>query len=756
MKQWIYPQPVTVPDDLQTAVGGHPIVTETLYRRGIQTPEQALSFMYWHHYTPAPPNDLPDMDRAVERLRRAIRERELICVWGDFDVDGQTSTALLVSALKDFGASVVSYIPQRLTEGHGMSIESLKRQLDGGASLVLTCDTGVSEHEAINYANSRDVDVVVTDHHKLPETLPDAFAVVNPRRTPPGHPLRDLPGVGVAYKLIEALAPDGYDPTHLLDLVALGIVADVAIQRADTRYLLQRGLATLANTQRQGLKVMMDYAEVNPFDVNEDDIAFRLAPRLNAIGRLGDANPTTDLLTTRSLERARQIANQLEGLNAERQRLSEEVWQGVQAAIEREPYLLKHAALVVGYPTWHTGVVGIVANKCVERYNRPALLLATPPDGLARGSARSVVGVDITEAIAANAKLLEGYGGHTMAAGVALKHNNIDAFRRGLSEQVMAQLSGADQTPTVTIDREMALSELELSLVDDAARIAPFGAGNPPLVLATRGLTIKSQRQLGRDGKHQKLTVEDDIGNLKTVVWWNADTLPTGRFDLAYTVRKNTFRGNTEVLVEWLDYQQTATESADGQSLNFEVIDHRSTVDPSAIEQSEDMLVWVEGSPVEGINGLRRTELTPSDTLAVWTVPPSGTAWSAALATVKPQRVYLYGHNPNMDDPKTFLARLGGAAKHVLNAKGGQITLAELAAVTAQRESAVHLGLLWFAARGDFTVTIHSDDLVEIAPGNGTKDPLEATHLERLRLVLAESAAYRAYWRRATSDQLRK
>ena len=762
MKQWIYPESVTVPDDLQNAVSGHPVVAETLYRRGVVTVAGAQQFMYWHHYRPASPNDLPDMDRAVERVKRAIRDRELICIWGDFDVDGQTSTALLVSALKVMGASVISYIPQRLKEGHGMLVDAVKRVIDGGVSLILTCDTGVTEHEAINYANTCDVDVVITDHHKLPKILPDAFATVNPRRTPPGHPLRDLPGVGVAYKLIEALAPNGYDLTPLLDLVALGIVADVAVQRGDTRYLLQRGLATLANTQRLGLQVMMDYAEVNPVDVNEDDIAFRLAPRLNAIGRLGDANPTTELLTTRSLERARLLANQLEGLNAERQRLSEEVWQGVQAALDREPYLLKHAALVVGHPTWHTGVVGIVANKCVERYDRPALLLATPPDGLARGSARSVAGVDITEAIAANADILEGYGGHTMAAGGTLKHKDIDAFRRGLSEQVMAQRSQADLTPTLTVDREMKLTELDMALVDDVARIAPFGAGNPPLVFTTRGLTIKNQRQLGRDGKHQKLTVEDDLGNLQTVVWWNADTLPTGRFDLAYTVRKNTFRGNTEVLVEWLDYQQTELASDTAAPLDFELIDHRATADPLAtlheiqFQESNGLVIWSEVISLNHAESAHRLALSPCDALTVWTVPPSGIAWRDVLDTVKAKRVYLFANDPGMDNAQSFLARLGGAAKHVLNTRGGQVELAELAAVTAQRESAVHLGLLWFAARGDLGVKVHSDDLVELSPHNEQKTPLASVHLERLRLVLAESAAYRAYWQRAAPDQLKK
>lgn len=365
MKEWRDPQPVTVPAVLAHDVGGHPLIAETLVRRGFTTSAAALAFMNWHHYTPTSAYDLPDMDKAVERVQRAIRQREIICVCGDFDVDGQTATALLVSALRDLGANVVSYIPQRLTEGHGVHIPSLAQQIDGGARLILTCDTGIDEHEAVDYARTRDVDVVITDHHKLPDELPKAVAAVNSRRVPPEHPLRDLPGVGVAYKLVEALAPDR-DWTHLLDLVALGIVADVAMQHKDTRYLLQRGLAQLSSTKRLGLQVMMDLADVNRVSVSEDDIGFRLAPRLNAIGRLGDANPTTELLTTADKERARIIANQLEGLNAERRRLTDAVWRGVQAEVERDDRLLKHAALVVAHPEWHTGVVGIVANRCVE------------------------------------------------------------------------------------------------------------------------------------------------------------------------------------------------------------------------------------------------------------------------------------------------------------------------------------------------------------------------------------------------------
>ncbi len=761
MKAWRDPQPVTVPATLAHDIGGHPLIAETLVRRGFTTSAAALAFMNWHHYTPTSAYDLPDMDKAVERVRRAIQQREIICVWGDFDVDGQTATALLASALRDLGANVVSYIPQRLTEGHGVHIPSLKQQIDGGARLILTCDTGIDEHEAVDYARTRDVDVVITDHHKLPDDLPKAVAAVNSRRVPPGHPLRDLPGVGVAYKLVEALAPDR-DWTHLLDLVALGIVADVAMQCKDTRHLLQRGLAQLRGTQRLGLQVMMDLAEVNPMNITEDDIGFRLAPRLNAIGRLGDANPTTELLTTANKERARIIANQLEGLNAERRRLTDDVWRGVQAEVERDHSLLKHAALVVAHPEWHTGVVGIVANRCVEAYNRPALLLKAAPEAMARGSARSIAGVDITDAIAANAHLLRGYGGHTMAAGVELDTDHIDDFRRGLSASVRQQLANVDDTPTLHIDGYMALGDLTLPFAQDVARIAPFGAGNPPLVLASTGLMIKNTRQLGRTTEHLKLTVEDDAGTSCDVVWWGAEEPPAGRFDLAYTVRVNTFRGVREVQIEWLDYRQQQAdviEVAAAKRENITFIDHRHAPDPLKVARSimadegDKLLVWAEVNTPPNLPSATRVDLTPGTALLALTAPPDAATWASVLDAVGPACVYLVGHDPGMDEPQTFLKRLAGLVKYTIKHKGGTVQLDELAAMTAQRPETTRAGLDWLAARGQIAFADPDGGVVALSVGGTATDVGPVT--ARLKRLLDESAAYRAYWRRAHPDSLR-
>jgi single-stranded-DNA-specific exonuclease len=442
------------------------------------------------------------MARAADRLEAAIERGERICVWGDFDVDGQTATTLLVSTLRDLGGDVIYHIPVRATESHGVKVPWLQQELDRGARVVLTCDTGSDACEAVTCANVYGVDVIITDHHELPAVLPDAHTIVNPHLLSAGHPLETLPGVGVAYKLGEELyrrAGRAGDIEQHLDLVALGIVADLADQIGDARYLLQRGLVALRNTQRLGLREMMKLASLVPAQLNEEHIGFGLAPRLNALGRLDDANVSVEFLTTRDLTRARILASELEALNARRKILGDQVFQAAQAQIERDPALMDHAALVLANPAWPVGVVGIVANRLAELYGRPAILISTPPDQMGRGSARSIEGVHITDAIASQQDLLESFGGHAMAAGLSIDPDKIAEFRRGLSRVVAAQLGEALGRPTLRIDGYVPLSDLSLDLVADLERLAPFGPGNSAPVLATRDLRITAKRTVGQD-----------------------------------------------------------------------------------------------------------------------------------------------------------------------------------------------------------------------------------------------------------------
>ena len=297
--RWMEPAPLRYPDLLPDL---HPLVAQTLVRRGMNTPEAARAFLDSNAYSPTKSSELPGLIEAVDRVERAIKQHDPICIWGDFDVDGQTSTTVLFQTLRVLDADITFHIPVRGLESHGVNIPFLKEIIGRGAKLILTCDTGVTANEAVEYARTCGVEMIITDHHDLPDILPQAFSVINPKMLPAGHPLSTLAGVGVAYKFAEELIAHfptvDFQTDSLLDLVALGLVADLAILKGDARYLVQKGLVQLRNTKRLGLQVMMEMAELVPVNLTEEHIGFVLGPRLNALGRLGDANPAVELLTT--------------------------------------------------------------------------------------------------------------------------------------------------------------------------------------------------------------------------------------------------------------------------------------------------------------------------------------------------------------------------------------------------------------------------------------------------------------------------
>lgn len=753
-RHWREPDPIAVSPSLIAAVGGSQLVARTLARRGIDSPDSAAAFLDPDRYIPADPFDLPDMDRAVEHLRRAITDRDTICVWGDFDVDGQTASALLAQALRQEGAAVQVHIPDRLTEGHGIQIPALAKLIDSGVRLILTCDTGIAAHEAVDYANERGVEVIVTDHHHLADTLPKALANVNPQRLPPDHPLRDLPGVGVAYELIKALS--GGDQPHLLDLVALGIVADVAVQRGDTRYLLQRGLQTLRAALRPGLAALADTAGLDPTLIGEQHIGFVIAPRLNAAGRLDSAMLGVDLLLAKNLDAARTVALKLESLNAQRKLLCDQIEASAEAQIERDRSLLDQGVLVLSHPDWHTGVVGIVANRLVERYDVPVILLAAPPGAEARGSARSVDGVDITEALAANAPLLIGFGGHTMAAGLRLRPEAIGRLRRALDKTVRAA-RGEVAPGELVIDADVTIPEITLDLVEQLERLAPFGAGNPPVVLALRGLTLKGHTVMGRDQAHRSLILEDVDGGTLRAVWWNSASQPLPdadtRFDLACVVRASDYRGQRQVEVEYVDTKPSLGVGAVPVSTRIEVIDHRGSPDPlAALKALTGVQVWRESG--DTIEGRTRLELERGEALAIWTIPPDRATLSAAIARVKPATVHLFAVDPPVVEIEPFLRRLLGLAKYAIQQRQGEANLPTLAAAMASTERAVTQGLDVLASLGALKWDEDTDGVLRLALGDSQPVPSETGKRQSLDALLAEMRAFRSFFRRTDGTAL--
>ena len=746
----------------------HPLVSQALQRRGITSAPAAQAFLDPGAYTPAPGTDLPGLGRAAERVRGALEAGEPICIWGDFDVDGQTATTILFQALSRLDASVTYHIPVRSREGHGVNLPALEGIIEHGARLILTCDTGIGAGEAVEYAKQRGVDFVITDHHDLPAGLPQACAVTDPKLLPESHPLAGLSGSGVAYKLAEALLESLGHPAEteqLLDLAALGLVADLARLRGDSRYLVQRGLQALRDTQRLGLQVMMELAELVPANLTEEHIGFVLGPRLNALGRLGDANPAVEFLLTADPGRARLLATQLENYNAQRQLLTSQVTEAAEAQLRADPELLAQPVLVLLGPAWPGGVVGIAAARLVERYRKPAILLSAPGQVPAadafvlRGSARSVEGLNITAAIAAQADLLLNYGGHPMAAGLALPHENLPEFRRRLARTVERTLgAAAREEPSLMIDGWLGLDEIGLDLASALEQLAPYGPGNEKLILATRDLTLQSAAPIGRGKEHLKLTVADSAGSSQQVLWWNggSEDLPEGRFDLAYTVRASDWRGSRQVQMEFVAFRLKEEPAVQVRSGKPEIIDLRKE-NPQTVLQSlpPGTLLWAEAEEKLRVGGVDRSGLTRAPALAVWTIPPSPQELRLALEAVAPRVVYLIGAHPPAEATGAFTTRLMGLIKYAINHRGGQVSYDELMTATAQCRVTVERGLGWLIARGSIVLVREKQGLLTIAAGKTFPLPAGEGRLwAELQALLRETSAYRAHFRKAGKDEL--
>lgn len=759
MTRWLDPHPVEIPASFST-LNLPPLIAQTLLRRGISSPVEAEAFL---HPDAIPSTAFPNVEAAVNVIEQAIHKKEKICVWGDFDVDGQTSTALLVQTLRSLGADVIYYIPIRGRESHGVHIESLKPIIDNGAKLIVTCDTGITAHEAVDYANSHGMNVVVTDHHDLGETLPNAKAIINPKLLPEYHPLKNLAGVGVAYKLAEALignresgigiASDSRlsTPDSLLDLVALGLIADVALLKGETRSLAQKGIQKLRKTNRLGLKVIAELSNTNLETLTEETIGFTFAPRLNALGRLGDANPAVELLLTQDSARARVLAAQIEGLNSQRRLLTSQVYEAAEAQLRENPDLLAEPAIVLSHPNWPGGVVGIVANKLVERYHKPALLLTESDDGILRGSARSVDGLHITEAIASQKNILRGFGGHPMAAGLSLQKDDLISFRRGLGKAIEKQLGEiATEEPTLQIDGWLGLDQIDISFAESLELLAPFGAGNPSLTLATRGVTTKSVSTIGITKEHLRLNIEDESGNAQSILWWGGagGGLPPveSKFDIAYTLRGTSFRGQKQVTLQFEEFRIIDDQPVEIRKPKIEIRDMR--LQSSLLNLQPSTLIWAEG-PDKAI-GVTRCDLRLADEFSIYTAPPSPAELRQALEIVQPKTVYIFAVPPAEQKPDEFLTHLAGLCKFVLNQRKGKTTASELASAMAARAGAIQVGLEWLAAGGQLSVRLDADE-VSLATESQEKNPyLQAELFIALKGILNETSAYRKYF--ATVD----
>ena len=540
-----------------------------LSARGVTEPEQA-----WKLLTPGEeplldPMLLKGMDRAVLRVGRALKTGELMAVYGDYDVDGITSTCLLTDCLTRLGGRVRSYIPDRLEEGYGLNEEAVLHLAQQGVTLIITVDCGITAAREVEFARELGIDVVITDHHECKQAIPEAAAVVDPHRPDCPYPFKGLAGVGVALKL--AMAAAGPDRAGLVfreyaDLAAVGTVADVMPMTGENRTIVQTGLAALAHPRRVGLAQLMEEAGLGDKPVTSVSIGYTLAPRINAAGRMGQADLAAELLLTRDPGRAAALAQELCALNRERQTIECEIFQECVQRLERRP---QSGIILLADEHWHQGVVGIVASRLTEKYSCPAFMVCLD-QGMGKGSCRSWGGVNLFHLLTQCQDLLEGFGGHAMAAGFTVREENIPALERRLRQLVLEERAGEELPSLLEIDAAVLPQELTVEAVEALDALEPCGAGNPRPVLVLTGAHVISAAQVGR-GRHLKLRLEGR-GVPLDAIFFSVDGSELGltpgcRVDVAFYPQINDFRGVRSVQLQVVDLRHAMTRAQLEQSI---------------------------------------------------------------------------------------------------------------------------------------------------------------------------------------------
>ncbi|MED3794831.1 single-stranded-DNA-specific exonuclease RecJ [Niallia alba] len=546
-----------------------PIVASLLIKRGYHTAEEAKAFLFDDNNEFHDPFLLLGMNIAVERIKKAISNNESILIFGDYDADGVTSTTVMMKTLEDLGANVQFYIPNRFTEGYGPNEGAFRYAKSIGVQLIITVDTGIAAVHEAQVAKELDIDLIITDHHEPGPVLPEALAIIHPKIEGSEYPFRDLAGVGVAFKLSHALY--GSVPLHLLPFAAIGTIADLVSLTGENRLLAKKGIKALQETNNIGLNALYRQMNVEKNAINEETIGFMLAPRINAIGRLGSADPAVELLSTDDPELAKELALEMEETNKERQAIVNQITEEAIEQVEQNYPLAENRVLIVGKEGWNPGVVGIVASRLVEKFYRPTIILSFDYEkGVAKGSARSIEGFDLYQNLSTCRDILPHFGGHPMAAGMSLKIDDVDVLRNNLNKLAFDQLTEEDLVPLTKVDGSFSISDISIQSIEDMQMLAPFGVDNPKPKLTFCDLEVENMRKIGSNQNHLKILLKQNEFDL--------DGIGFGIGDLCDHIAPNakvSVLGELSIN-EWNNRKKTQIFIQDIEVSHWQLFDYRS------------------------------------------------------------------------------------------------------------------------------------------------------------------------------------
>jgi single-stranded-DNA-specific exonuclease len=569
--KWNYkpltPEDAEKRDELAQELGIHPILCQLLIQRNINTVEAADKFFHPSLKDLHDPFLLPDMGKAIERIEKALGQKERILVYGDYDVDGTTAVALTYKFLRKFTTNLDYYIPDRYDEGYGISEQGIDYAASTDVKLIIALDCGIKAIEKVAYAKSKGIDFIICDHHMPDDTLPDAVAVVNAKRVDSTYPYDHLSGCGVGFKLAQALAQnnkiDFSELLDLLDLVAVSIASDIVPITGENRILTYYGLKQLNSSPSMGLKGIIDICGLNSKSITISDIVFKIGPRINASGRMMNGKEAVDLLLANTKQDARIKSENIDHYNDNRRELDKRITDEATSFIESNLEIGKINSIVIYNESWHKGVIGIVASRLTEKYYRPAIVL-TKSNDMVTGSARSVMGFDVYKAIEACKDILENFGGHTYAAGLSLKEENLPEFKRRFEAMSVELIAPEMMRPQINIDAKLTLSDINNKFMADLNRFAPFGPENLNPIFVSKNIKDYSTSKLvGKDQLHIKLDIIDETSSsiMHGIAFRQSTSyklVKQGFFDICYTLEENTHNGktNTQLYIKDIDTGQ--------------------------------------------------------------------------------------------------------------------------------------------------------------------------------------------------------
>lgn len=553
-KKWNLYEPVPELAAFAKSIGRDKTLAALLWHRGIRTREEADVFLHPEKQPYLDPFLMRDMDKAASRIEKALRDGEKITVYGDYDVDGMTATSLLVRALRRWGASADFYIPDRMTEGYGLNRKALE-ELAGKTDLLITVDCGIASVDDVAAVAKKEkgdggLDIIITDHHLPGKTLPPALAVLNPHRADCPYPFKDLCGVGVAFKLCQAVEKKLHPEKNELfqedlELAALGTVADLVPLRGENRRIVKEGMARMESSNLAGVAALIEVAGLTNKKINAGHLGFLLAPRLNAAGRIESARTGVALLTATDREKAAKLAEELDMLNSERREIEHSICEAAEK--ELEPLdMAEEKAIVIAGRGWNPGVIGIAASRLVDKFYKPTIVLSIGEDGSCRGSCRSIEGLNMYEALTACQDHLTQFGGHAMAAGLSLREEEIPAFREAFAAYAGTHLTEEDYEPKIAVEFEMMPEELTLDLVEELSLLEPYGMGNPKPYLGCRNVRGREAAAIGRDHNHLRFKLGTQENPVTGLMWNHAELAPSVNseaLDIVYAPAVNEWNG---------------------------------------------------------------------------------------------------------------------------------------------------------------------------------------------------------------------